>query len=86
MMPNRDNERMKVQYGAFYIFGLDQERGSEILDKHKVATFIIDKYSKRRILESLSKMSISTATIYPGLERAITYRRGKKLGFMDLGK
>lgn len=86
VMPNRDNERMKIQSGAFVIFGLDIARGQDMLSRLVVENIIVDKSAKDDILKSLYIMNISNNTIYSGMERTALYLRSKKLAWKGIGE
>jgi FRG domain. len=64
--PFKDNERMKLQNGLFYLFGLNEE---ELDNRYVAAHIIIDKRYKLDILKDLELMNISNASLYSGLER-----------------
>lgn len=84
VMPNKDNERMKIQDGAFVLFGLDLDKGKRLIEKQEIARIIIDKNAKGIIRESLAKMGIINSSVYPGLERTALYLRNRKLGWKSL--
>lgn len=65
--PFKDNERMKLQNGLFYLFGLDETRLDDKMEVHRIT---IEKNSKDEILDDLEMMNISNAHLYSGLERA----------------
>lgn len=81
---NKSNERMKVQDGAFVIFGLDYEDNCKKVQEMKFGEFIIDSSAKKDVLKELEKLGINTSTIYPGLERTAIYLRNQKLGWKKL--
>ena len=66
---NKNNERMFSQDGAFFIFGL------EPVDLTKkeclLMEIIINKSSKKKIIEDLSLCGLTTSAVYPGFERKI---------------
>ncbi len=81
---NKSNDRMKVQDGAFIIFGLNYEDNCRKIERMKIDDFIIDNSAKKNVLKELEKLGINTSTIYPGLERTAIYLRNQKLGWKKL--
>ena len=62
----KDNQRMKVQDGAFVIFGLTKDTSS----LERIATEIeIDFSAKQEILKDLKMLGIANNTVYPDFER-----------------
>lgn len=62
----KDNERMKVQDGAFVICGLY----NDVSDLEKIAVEIrIDYSAKKDILRDLRMLGIANNTVYPDFER-----------------
>ena len=76
----KDNDRVKVQNGAFAIFGLDTNAGTRYLEKLKVKEIIVPYQDKKELLKNLDFLGIRNATIYPDMERTALWMRGKKLG------
>lgn len=68
---NKDNDRMKIQDGAFVLFGL----GDGLPEKLERAgvKIRIDSKSKSRILDELDIMKVNESTIYPEFEKKIRY-------------
>lgn len=79
--PFKDNERMKLQNGLFYIFGLDETK----LDNKNMDIFrcVINKNCKNHILEDLKLMNISNAYLYSGVERAAMRIKNKRVKWID---
>ncbi|MDO4988157.1 MAG: FRG domain-containing protein [Synergistes sp.] len=74
---HKDNERIKVQDGAFAIFGLNErEAVNEINRKAKIIS--IASSAKRAIIKDLDILRVNESTIYPGLERRAMLNRNKK--------
>lgn len=84
VMTDKSNERIKIQNGAFVIFGLDIEENHRKVESMKVDEFIVDNSAKQALLEDLKKLGINTSTVYPGLERTAIYLRNRKLGWKKL--
>lgn len=84
VLVNKNNIRMKVQSGYFIIFGLDNEANEIKLKDLVVEEIIVDKNSKKKILDELKLMKIHSDTIYPDLERTAIYLRNKKLGWKNI--
>lgn len=81
--PKLNNARIIKQDGAFLLFGVAG-------DKHNLATiphryteqtenrrFLIDKASKKKIIEQLERIGISAATIYPEIDKVSNYISAK---------
>ena len=81
--PKKDNERMKVQEGAFAIFGLDESRLVRELNEELIV-FEIAAEAKREILADLNLMRINTSTVYPGVERRAMLNRNKIAKWEDI--
>lgn len=81
--PNKDNERMKVQDGAFVIYGLDQEANQRYLESIS-EEIVINASAKKEILKDLRLMHISVSTIYPGLEARAKDILKKRLNWTDI--
>lgn len=73
--PFKDNERMKLQSGMFYLFGLDR---GELDNKLDVDRIIVNKNAKDEILNDLEIMNISNSYLYSGVERAAMHIKGKR--------
>ena len=78
--PFKDNERMKLQNGLFYIFGLDERALDEKLYTERI---VIDKNAKDDILDDLEKMNISNSHLYSGLERAAMNNQGRRSNWIS---
>ena len=79
--PNKDNERMKSQSGAFAIFGLNEEELTQkITDSATVIE--ISAQSKEELLRDLDLMKINSSTVYPGIERQAMLNRGKMVSWV----
>lgn len=84
---NKSNERIKIQNGAFIIFGLDDEGNKrKIENTMSIMRIEICSKSKKELLADLDRLNINTSTVYPGLERTAVYLRNKKLGWMELNR
>ncbi len=78
--PVKDNERMKLQNGLFYIFGLDEEPLDDKMDFERI---LIDKRAKRELLNDLELMDISNANMYSGFERKAMNIKGKYVSWKE---
>lgn len=78
--PFKDNERMKLQNGLFYLFGLDKE---ELDNKLNVVRIVICKDSKKSILKDLELMNISNSYLYSGVERSAMHIKGKRADWIN---
>lgn len=76
LCPQKDNERMKAQEGAFAIFGLGESALTEQLNR-ELTVIEIAARAKPDIQKDLALMRITTSTIYPGVERRAMINRGK---------
>lgn len=78
----KDNERMKVQDGAFIICGI-QNRVDELEDRAIYIEISGDK--KVEILKDLKMLGISNNTIYPDLERtAMAIASDRKVDWVNI--
>ena len=78
----KDNERLKVQSGAFIIFGLDK---TECTNRENEAIKIdIAAAAKPEILADLRLMGIDSSTVYPDFERGVFMKRLKYAKFTDI--
>lgn len=84
LIPHKDNERMKVQSGAFALFGLNEDTLAEELNGKLESVIEIEASAKKEILRDLSLICIDSATVYPGLERRAMLQRGKKTKWVDI--
>lgn len=78
--PFKDNERMKLQNGLFYIFGLDKE---ELDNKLDLVRIVICKDSKKAVLKDLEMMNISNSYLYSGVERSAMHIKGKRANWIN---
>ena len=78
--PFKDNERMKLQNGLFYLFGLDR---TELDIKLDVDRIVIVKSAKCDILKDLELMNISNSYLYSGVERAAMNIKGKRAEWIN---
>ncbi len=81
--PYKDNLRMKTQDGAFAIFGLDEKKAIEEINK-KTDIIEINHLAKKEILKDLDAMRINSSTIYPGLERKAMLNREKNVRWENI--
>lgn len=79
--PFKDNERMKLQNGLFYIFGLNREELDHRLD---VIRIVVNKNAKKEILHDLKLMNISNSHLYSGFERAAMNIRNKRAEWSEI--
>ena len=78
----KDNQRMKVQDGAFIICGL--QKNVEDLESRAVPITIAAN-AKKDILKDLKMLGIANNTIYPDLERtAMAIVADKKVDWVDI--
>ena len=84
IMANKSNERIKIQNGAFVIFGLDIENNCKKIENLEVDSFVIKHCAKKELLKDLDKLGINTSVMYPGLERTAIYLRNQKLGWKKI--
>ena len=76
LCPPKDNERMKIQEGAFVIFGLGEKELVQVLNR-QLDIIEIEAKAKKEIQKDLNLMRINTSTVYPGLERRAMMNRGR---------
>ncbi len=84
VMTNKDNERIKIQDGAFVIYGLDIKANAKFVNDLEIDRIMIDYSAKKDILKELEILGLNSKTVYPGLERTSLYLRCKKLGWKDV--
>lgn len=80
----KDNERVKIQSGAFIIFGLGNTNISEI--ENSAIKIDISGSAKQEILKDLEMVEISNATVYPDFERRAMQLARRKVSWVDIGK
>ena len=78
----KDNQRMKVQDGAFVICGIHKD----VSDLERIAVNIeIDADSKKDILKDLKMLGIANNTIYPDFERtAMAIASDRKVNWVNI--
>jgi hypothetical protein len=79
VVPKYDNERIKAQSGAFFIFGIDKTTPHKAIaniynnDQIKVKGLLIDKLYKEKILEELERLNIHKASLFPEIDSVSKY-------------
>ena len=78
----KDNQRMKVQDGAFVICGLQ----NNVDDLNNIAVdIVIDSSAKKEILRDLKLLGISSSTVYPDFERtAMAIASDRRVDWVDI--
>ena len=78
----KDNQRMKVQNGAFVIFGLTKNTSN----LEKISTEIeINCLAKQEILKDLKMLGIANNTIYPDFERtSMAIAKDRRVDWVDI--
>lgn len=81
---HKDNQRMKVQDGAFIICGLNDN----VDDLEKIVSYIrIDYKAKIDILKDLKMLGIANNTVYPDFERtSMAIAKDRKVDWVDIYK
>lgn len=70
-----NNPRISRQQGAFLLFGINGNKGSqaeikqEWINSSNKSRFIIDKASKQKIIAELAMLGISSQTLFPELDK-----------------
>jgi len=73
--PKQNNRRIIAQNGAFLLFGLTQDLISTPAPGITVEHILINKNSKKGILNDLDRMNINDSTMFPEIDRAAIYIR-----------
>lgn len=77
--PKLDNPRIIKQDGAFFLFGIsnNKNQSAKIPEKYKVTSesyrLIINKSGKQKILGQLATLGISEATLFPEIDSVSKY-------------
>ncbi len=75
--PKRNSQRILVQAGAFLLFGIFGDLDSNIADGILVERIPVNGRKKSDILRELDIMAINESSMFPEIERAARYIRGK---------
>ena len=83
VQPKQDNSRIKAQHGAFFLFGIHNEsphnKVPDIEDTKyiQVLKLLINKDSKKTIMDELEKLNIHEGTLFPEMDHMATYIKKK---------
>ncbi len=79
-----DNQRMKVQSGAFMIVGLDEQYLKNI--ENQAEKIVIVGAAKKELLKDLELFGISNSTVYPDFERRAMFLAHRQIEWTDIGE
>lgn len=68
VLPELNNERIKIQSGAFILFGASHNKEMPKIKSYECVRFYIDNKVKRQIIQQLKIMGISDSILFPELE------------------
>ncbi len=68
VLPELNNERIKIQSGAFILFGASRNKEMPKIKSYECVRFYIDKKVKLQIIQQLKIMGISDSILFPELE------------------
>ncbi|NOI67786.1 FRG domain-containing protein [Vibrio sp. 99-8-1] len=79
--PKLDNKRIIKQSGAFLLFGMgvkknDPTRIPDDFRSDSIARIEIPKTSKKKVIEELSSIAISEATLFPEIDNVARFLKG----------
>ena len=66
-----DNERIRVQSGAFFLFDLNEEKNRSSKIRYLEQRFVIPKENKDKLRSELKKCSIDESHLFPDLEHKL---------------
>ncbi len=66
--PKLDNPRIIRQEGAFFIFGISDDKSQCAKFEYEYKSFIINKSEKTKILKQLDALGINESTLFPEIE------------------
>lgn len=75
--PKLDNPRIIRQEGAFFIFGINNEKSKPAIFEVDCKSFIINKSDKEKILSQLDILGINESTLFPEIEHVAKHLKGK---------
>lgn len=81
--PIRNNDRIKRQFGYFFLFGIDAEvskpaKINSILKRNgKIMKYIIEDVDKKNLLEELESIGISHENLFPDIENNSKFLKTK---------
>lgn len=68
VLPKLDNQRIRQQNGAFFLFGIGSNKNeSSKLEEHPIR-ILIDATSKKQLRQQLAQFGICKSSVYPELE------------------
>lgn len=75
--PKLDNPRIIRQEGAFFIFGINNNKSQPAGFEIEHTSFVINKSDKEKILKQLEILGISESTLFPEIEHVAKHLKGK---------
>ena len=75
--PKLDNPRIIRQEGAFFIFGIDDDKSKCAKFEFQYKSFIINKSEKAKILKQLDILGINESTLFPEIEHVAKHLKDK---------
>lgn len=75
--PKLDNPRIIRQEGAFFIFGINNDKSQPAIFDIEYKSFIINKSDKKRILNQLDVLGINESTLFPEIEHVAKHLKDK---------
>jgi FRG domain-containing protein len=75
--PKQSNARILAQAGAFLLFGMTEDLDSRPVPGISVERLEIRARSKQQILHELDRMAVNESTMFPEIEKAALYIKGK---------
>lgn len=75
--PKLDNPRIIRQEGAFFIFGIDNDKSRYSKFEFEYDSFIINKSDKVKILKQLDTLGINESTLFPEIEHVAMHLKEK---------
>lgn len=75
--PKLDNPRIIRQEGAFFIFGIDDDKSKCAKFEFEYKSFLINKSEKKKILSQLDTLGINESTLFPEIDHVAKHLKEK---------
>ena len=75
--PILDNPRIIKQEGAFFLYGIKDNKTKPADFQFEYTTFIINKNNKKKILKQLESLGIDESTLFPEIEHVAKHLKDK---------
>ena len=75
--PKLDNPRIIRQEGAFFIFGINDDKTKCAKFEFEYKSFIINKSEKNKILKQLDALGINESTLFPEIDHVAKHLKEK---------